>query len=215
MKFFIVGETCSGKDSIVNALCEQLNLRPVVSYTNRPKRETETEGVEHYFRSKKEFRKIKKDKKNIIAYTKIYQPKNKFDDICHKVFPFFYKNDGYEYLATKDELEKSDLYVIDPNGINYLTKRHPEIDFAIIYIHADMETRINRSINNRSENVEIFMERCRNESDQFARFFSELDVDNQCSSVNNKNVKLIRNEDGEFEQAVEKAKEFILSYKYK
>ena len=72
-----------------------------------------------------------------------------------------------------------------------------------------METRINRSINNRSENVEIFMERCRNESDQFARFFSELDVDNQCSSVNNKNVKLIRNEDGEFDQAVEKAKEFI------
>ena len=144
---------------------------------------------------------------------------NKFHSNKHvvhlKVFPFFYKNDGYEYLATKDELEKSDLYVIDPNGINYLTKRHPEIDFAIIYIHADMETRINRSINNRSENVEIFMERCRNESDQFARFFSELDVDNQCNSVNNKNVKLIRNEDGEFEQAVEKAKEFILSYKYK
>ena len=216
-KFFIVGETCSGKDAIVKALCNNLNLKAVVSYTNRPMRAIETDGVEHYFLSRKEFNKLKKDKDNIVAYTRIYKPKNKLDEILTKVFPFLYSKKGYEYLATKSELEKSDLYIIDPKGINYLMKKHPEIDFAIIYIHANVETRIKRFVENRSENIDIFMERCKNESDQFTEFFAELNVDfrHNCdeNKINNKTVKLIRNEDGMLDDAIKKAEAFILSYK--
>jgi guanylate kinase len=49
--FCLIGKSSSGKDSIFNRLKEDkdLNLKPVISYTTRPKRNNETNGVEYYF----------------------------------------------------------------------------------------------------------------------------------------------------------------------
>jgi guanylate kinase len=49
--FCLMGKSSSGKDSIFNRLKEDkdLNLKPVISYTTRPKRNNETNGVEYYF----------------------------------------------------------------------------------------------------------------------------------------------------------------------
>ena len=43
----IIGMSCSGKDSLVRAVERELGLQPVVSYTTRPRRDNETDGVEH------------------------------------------------------------------------------------------------------------------------------------------------------------------------
>jgi guanylate kinase len=49
--FCLMGKSSSGKDSTFNRLKEDkdLNLKPVISYTTRPKRNNETNGVEYYF----------------------------------------------------------------------------------------------------------------------------------------------------------------------
>lgn len=49
--FCLMGKSGSGKDTIFKMLIEdaELALKPVVSYTTRPKRDGETDGVEYFF----------------------------------------------------------------------------------------------------------------------------------------------------------------------
>ena len=47
---YIMGKSATGKDSVYQALRERFpRLRPWVSYTTRPRREGETEGLEYHF----------------------------------------------------------------------------------------------------------------------------------------------------------------------
>lgn len=56
--FCLLGKSGSGKDTVFKKLMErkELSLKPVVSYTTRPKRDKETEGVEYYFISKEKLK---------------------------------------------------------------------------------------------------------------------------------------------------------------
>ena len=47
--FFVLGKSCSGKDTIFQSLKEnkQLNLKTVVGYTTRPMRKNEKDGREY------------------------------------------------------------------------------------------------------------------------------------------------------------------------
>lgn len=56
--FCLLGKSGSGKDTILKKLMEhkELNLKPVVSYTTRPKRDKETDGVEYYFINKEKLK---------------------------------------------------------------------------------------------------------------------------------------------------------------
>ena len=49
--FCLMGKSSTGKDTIFKMLMQdvQLNLKPVISYTTRPKRTNETNGIEYYF----------------------------------------------------------------------------------------------------------------------------------------------------------------------
>ena len=49
--FCLMGKSNSGKDTIFKELMKDkdLNLMPIVSYTTRPIRSNETNGVEYYF----------------------------------------------------------------------------------------------------------------------------------------------------------------------
>ena len=49
--YFVLGKSCSGKDTIFRYLKEntELNLKTVVGYTTRPMRAGETDGVEYFF----------------------------------------------------------------------------------------------------------------------------------------------------------------------
>ena len=106
LKFLFIGRTASGKSSIAKEVCRRLGLKQVKSYTTRPKREGETEeNSAHYFVTKDDFEFIMSDSQvnnGIAAYTEI---------------------NGYEYCTTIDILDDSDIYVIDPDGVEYL-KNH-------------------------------------------------------------------------------------------
>lgn len=193
-KFLVVGESGSGKDSIVREVCKKMNKKPVNSYTNRPKRANETDNVEHIFLDDKTFKKLKKErKKDIIAYTKIFEPKNILDRILSKFSIYIYGNRGYEYLALTDNLEDGDLYIIDPKGIKYMNEKHPEIDdYVILYIYADYDTRLERVIKNRGENeVCKFNKRAANESKQFIEFKTGVYADkHRCYIIHNNHTPL-------------------------
>ena len=59
----VIGKTSSGKDTVAKVLNEKYGIPSVVSMTTRPKREYETNGVEHVFISKEEMSNVLKEKK--------------------------------------------------------------------------------------------------------------------------------------------------------
>lgn len=116
--YLIVAPSGAGKTCIVNELEKKYGLKQLMSYTTRPPRHEGEQG--HIFVTDIQFDKLN----DIAAYTKF----------C-----------GYRYCATAQQIEESDLYVIDPNGIRnmkqcYRGKKH----IKVIYINVDMKTRYER-----------------------------------------------------------------------
>ncbi|WP_455539831.1 guanylate kinase [Terrisporobacter sp.] len=65
--FCLMGKSSSGKDTIFKEINEdkELNLKPIVSYTTRPKRVNETDGIEYFFINKNQLYIFEKENKVI------------------------------------------------------------------------------------------------------------------------------------------------------
>lgn len=63
--FIVMGKSASGKDTIYKELAadKDLNLKQVVTYTTRPIREGEKEGVEYHFVTEQELERLTKEEK--------------------------------------------------------------------------------------------------------------------------------------------------------
>ena len=154
----IVGKTASGKDCIVKGAIEKLsqyNIREICSYADRPMRDGEVDGIGHYFITTEEFDKLKEERKNdILAYTRI-------------------GDNGYQYMALTDELEKSHIYIIDYIGLKNLKELHGDsVDIVTVYIHASTISRLQRAEATRSDFHTEFKKRVKNEEAQFKEFTS-------------------------------------------
>ena len=98
----------------------RLGLHTLMSYTDRPMRETEKKGrCDHTFVTKEEADMLLKDTSKVIAYTTSIE-------------------DGYRRFATIDQLQNADLYIIDPNGVDTLKLcKNPvleNMEFVEIYV---------------------------------------------------------------------------------
>lgn len=180
----IIGRTGSGKDTVAKWLQKEKKLKPVVSYTTRPKRENETDGVEHYFISEDEFTELM-NTKEIAAYTKIEDPSKGVK--------------GYECCATTEEVLNSDIYLIDPIGLKRLKDWLADKDITLIelYISVPEEIRRQRIIDSgRGEKaLEEFEIRNANEDLQF-REYEEENNDFSYGTVNDGIHYWISNNDG-------------------
>ena len=144
----IVGRTSSGKDYISKRLSTILNYPLVVSHTTRPKRDNETNGVEHWFDSKEEFDDLMQNN-TVIAYTKIGE---------------------YEYCALLEDIGDNAIYIIDPHGIEYLKQNFKnQINLKIIYMYCDEYIRRARA-STRSDFKTKWEQRNKDEDAQFTEF---------------------------------------------
>ena len=135
----VVGESCSGKDTIIRQSMaymtiskSKIRLKPIVSYATRPIRENETNGVEHWFISEEEAKKITGENE-LLAYTYIKDP-----NVPDK---------GYEYFTTLSQLGDCNLYIIDPRGLSSLMKyvNAGKIELCIIFISCPKMIRDHRA----------------------------------------------------------------------
>ena len=145
--YMIIGETGAGKDTVTDLLCEKTGFRKVVSYTDKPIRTDQVDGVHHYFLSPEEFTK-KKDHSDILGYTKIGE---------------------HRYMATMDQIDdKTKFYIIDPKGAVEMERLYgDQTDLIKIYIHVPEEL---RRIRTRNRGCYNFDERMRDEKKQFDEF---------------------------------------------
>ena len=116
----ITGPSGAGKDTVARMLSEMGGYKVLCSYTTRPKREGEIDGVEHHF---VEQCNVPRDK--MVAYTKY---------------------GGYEYWVTIDQITNKSIYVIDEDGLKYLCKRFPDIELFKICVSEKESTRISRGV---------------------------------------------------------------------
>lgn len=153
----IVGISGSGKDTIAKYINEKYNIPMVVSYTTRPKRDYETNGVQHWFISKEQMNEIKKNEK-LIAYT-----------INDKT--------GIEYCATKKQVENKDIiYIINPEGIYWLREHCPEVEMRTLLVKPDKEGVLSR-LRARGDNENTLQLRLSSEIDEFIEFYENNDYD--------------------------------------
>ena len=116
----ITGPSGAGKDTVARMLSEMSGYKVLCSYTTRPKREGEIDGVEHHFVEKSN---VPHDK--MLAYTQY---------------------GGYEYWVTIDQVKNKSIYVIDEDGLKALCKRFPDIELFKICVSAKENTRLSRGV---------------------------------------------------------------------
>ena len=151
----IIGRTCTGKDTLARALIEHTNLDMLVSYTTRPKRNSETDGVEHYFITEEEYldNYVTKPK---LAYTEI---------------------NGYRYFTLEESIKpgKKYIYIIDPNGyLNSFVSKSHSFDYMSIYLRANFFERRRRYLDREhsygEDKIQEFYQRHKAEHEQFGYF---------------------------------------------
>lgn len=116
----ITGPSGAGKDTVARMLSEMGGYKVLCSYTTRPKREGEIDGVEHHFVEKCD---VPHDK--MLAYTNY---------------------GGYEYWTTIDQVTDKSIYVIDEDGLRALCEKFPDIELFKICVSAHEENRIRRGV---------------------------------------------------------------------
>ena len=156
--FCIMGETASGKDTLTKKLCEDTDMKAIVSYTTRPRRTNE--GDTHIFVDDSVYEQMKD---NLAAYTEI---------------------NGFRYWTTIEQIYDNDIYIIDPNGLETLENLGLEdIDLCSIYINVPIDIRLERALY-RGDSLEDFFSRNKSEMRQFIQMKAAGGFDYAISNLN-------------------------------
>lgn len=148
----LVGRSGSGKDTVAKYMSDHYGYKKLISYTTRPQR-NEEDLNNHIFITEEDFDKLEKEE-NIVAYTK-------FDD--------------KRYCATESQVEQSDIYVIDPSGVEYFIEKYKgNKEPLIIYLASDYGICYNR-MKGRGDSEESIMKRMMNDEIQF-KWFDNYDI---------------------------------------
>lgn len=132
--YLIVAPSGAGKTTITELLESKYGLKSIQSYTTRPPRFEGETG--HTFVSDEEFDKLT----DIVAYTEFCGSENR-------------------YCATAKQVEESDLYVIDPKGVEFFKQHYKGSKQAkVIYIESDITTRHERMKQRAENNGSTYLE---------------------------------------------------------
>lgn len=119
-RIIFVGKSAVGKDYMKN-LYKSLGMKADVSYTTRPCRPGEQNGIDYNFISESEFELMITDKK-FYEYT------------------WF---NGFYYGTSKDSWENNKIFIMDPKGVNSIHENDRK-ESTVILILADRKIIVDR-----------------------------------------------------------------------
>ena len=138
----LIGPSASGKTAVGKLLEQKFNIKKVVTYTTRPMRLGEIDGVDYNFLSKEEF--IEKRNNNFFFETMTY-------------------SSNY-YGTSIESLSNNSYMILDLNG--YQKYLESSIKFSAYYLKCDKEIRRKRMILRCDSNKSI-EERLKNDDAAF------------------------------------------------
>ena len=151
----LIGEAGSGKDTILNAMERKgrdynFPFNKIISYTTRPKREGEVNGINYYYVSDEEF-------KNLIDDNKMFE---------YTEFNNWFYGTGIESLDSN----KINIGVFNPAGIENLLKIK-EIDLRVFYITVPTKERLIRQLTREDNpNIDEIIRRYQTDKKDFSSF---------------------------------------------
>lgn len=149
--FCIMGKSASGKDTIFKRLIQdpELHLKTVVSYTTRPKRENEQDGVEYFFVSKEQLETLKNEGK--VIECRDYET-------VHGIWSYFTVNDGQIDFST----EESSVIIGTLESFQQIQAYYGKEYVIPIYIHIEDGLRLTRALEREKKQEEPrYAELCR------------------------------------------------------
>lgn len=150
--YLLVGKSGSGKSTIAHYL-EQDGYKELKSYTTREPRYEDEDT--HIFVTDDDFLRYQ-DTNEIVAYSLF---------------------NGNHYFCTRTQLYYNDVYVIDPDGIEYLTQHVDDVVFVVIYIDTPLHRRIWRMWK-RGDSISAIIQRIRNDKVKFTHITYDYKIKN-------------------------------------
>ena len=140
--YVLMGKSATGKDTIYKKLLEnnKISLKEVVTYTTRPIRENEKNGVEYNFVTEQFFRDKKKDN-NVIEY-RMY-------NTIHGPWYYFMVNDG------QIDIKSNESYIIIGTLESFAQIREYYGKEVVIPIYIEIEDgeRLTRALEREKEQI--------------------------------------------------------------
>ena len=147
----LVGESASGKSSIERCLVENYGFNKIVSYTTRPPRDGEIDGVDYHFISVEQFSKLKAD--GFFAETASYREWN--------------------YGVAKEDCTDDKVAVLTPHGLRQVSKIDG-INVTSFHINVPRRDRLIKILQ-RGDNIEEAYRRSLSDVGQFDGIEDEVD----------------------------------------
>lgn len=163
----LIGESASGKSSVEKELVN-LGFNHVVSYTTRPPRKGEIDGVDYHFISETQF--------NDMMHN---------DEFCENST---YR--GWRYGSAKADYKGKTVIVANPHGLRQISKQF-ELDVYSVYINIPRNERLIKLLE-RGDNVDEACRRSLSDEGQFTGIKDEVNLilDNQGYKLTPKDLAL-------------------------
>lgn len=145
----------SGKDSTQKELIK-MGLKSVVSYTTRPPRPKEIDGIAYHFISKEEF--LEKEKQGFFAETTSYNVAS---------------GDIWYYGSAVNDLTEDKVIILNPEGLRQI-KKVKSLKPVSFFINADKTTLMDRA-KKRGDNTDEVLRRLIADDFDFADINSYID----------------------------------------
>lgn len=148
--FVLIGKSATGKDTVYKELLneEELKLKEIISYTTRPIRAGEKDGVEYYFVSKDRLKALKNQDKiiEIRGYNTV-----------QGLWNYFTVDDG------QIDLDKNNSLIIGTlESYEQIRNYFGETQVYPIYIEVDDGIRLQRALNReKTQEIPQYAEMCR------------------------------------------------------
>ncbi|WP_291236401.1 guanylate kinase [Frisingicoccus sp.] len=193
--FCIMGKSASGKDTIFKKLTqdENLDLKRVVSYTTRPMREGEQEGVEYHFVTAQRLEELQKEGKVI---------ERRDYSTVHGIWSYFTVDDGQVNFS----LNQDSIIIGTLESYQKIRTYFGKANVIPLYIHVEDGLRLERALERERQQEEPgYAEMCRRflaDAQDFSeekmaaceidRIYENIDIE-QCLNDIRKDILKFRN----------------------
>lgn len=148
-RIILCGKAASGKDHMRKKL-EEHGFKYAVSYTTRPRRDTEVHGVDYYFLTENEF-------KSMIDQDGFYE------NISFN---------GWHYGTSNEQFFADDVFIMTPSGISKLEKEDRQHSFIVYF---DIEEDVRRERLSQRSDADTVERRLEADTKDFHNF-SDYDI---------------------------------------
>lgn len=126
-KLLLLGKSASGKDTLRDMLVKR-GLKVAISYTSRPRRPNEVDGVNYHYVTLEEFDKLESE--NFFLESEPFKVEG---------------GEVWKYGRSYESIQKGDIFIATVTGVSNMIKKTRREDYWIVELFCDRNSRVERA----------------------------------------------------------------------